>query len=60
MSENSRRLAKLLSEISPKYLPEDKLAFFPDGGGRGPGFSSLPFDHLFFTGSGTTGRVNRR
>ena len=57
MSENSRRLAELLSEISPKYLPEDKLAFFPDAGGRGPAFSSLPFDHLFFTGSGTTGRA---
>src|SRR5277367_5218404 len=57
MSENSRRLAELLSEISPKYLPEDKLAFFPDVGGRGPAFSSLPFDHLFFTGSGTTGRA---
>jgi len=57
MSENSRRLAELLSEISPKYLPEDKLAFFADGGGRGPAFSSLPFDHLFFTGSGTTGRA---
>jgi coniferyl-aldehyde dehydrogenase len=57
MSENSRRLAELLSEISPKYLPEDKLAFFADGGGRGPAFSSLPFDHLFFTGSGTTRRA---
>jgi coniferyl-aldehyde dehydrogenase len=57
MSENSRRLAELLSEISPKYLPEDKLAFFADGGGRGAAFSSLPFDHLFFTGSGTTGRA---
>ena len=37
MSENSRRLAELLIEISPKYFPEDKLAFFDDGGGRGPG-----------------------
>ena len=46
MSANSRRLAELLIEISPKYLPEDKLAFFADGGGRGPAFSSLPFDHL--------------
>ena len=57
MSENSRRLAELLGEISPRYLSEDKLAFFTDGGGRGPAFSSLPFDHLFFTGSGTTGRA---
>ena len=57
MSENSQRLAELLIEISPRYLPEDKLAFFADGGGRGPAFSSLPFDHLIFTGSGATGRA---
>ncbi len=57
MSENSRRLAELLIQVSPKYFPEDKLAFFEDGGGRGPAFSSLPFDHLFFTGSGATGRA---
>ncbi len=57
MSENSRRLAELLIQISPKYFPEDKLAFFDDGGGRGPAFSSLPFDHLVFTGSGATGRA---
>ncbi|HXZ17134.1 MAG TPA: coniferyl aldehyde dehydrogenase [Roseiarcus sp.] len=57
MSENSRRLAELLVEISPKYLAEDKLAFFASGGGRGPAFSSLAFDHLIFTGSGATGRA---
>ena len=57
MSENSRRLAELLIDLSPKYFPGDKLAFFADGGGRGPAFSSLPFDHLIFTGSGATGRA---
>ena len=57
MSENSRHLAELLAKISPKYFPEDKLRFFEDGGGRGPAFSSLPFDHLLFTGSGATGRA---
>ena len=57
MSENSRHLATLLAQLSPKYLPEDKLKFFEDGGGRGPAFSSLPFDHLLFTGSGATGRA---
>jgi coniferyl-aldehyde dehydrogenase len=61
MSENSRHLAALLARLSPNYLPTDKLAFFEDGGGsegvgRGPAFSSLPFDHLLFTGSGATGR----
>ena len=57
MSENSQHLAALLKEITPKYFAADKLCFFEDGGGRGPAFSSLPFDHLLFTGSGTTGRA---
>ncbi len=57
MSENSGRLADLLIQISPKYFPEDKLAFFDGSGGRGSAFSSLPFDHLLFTGSGATGRA---
>src|ERR1700684_3465323 len=57
MSENSRALVELLAGISPKYLPEDKLAFFADGGGRGPAFSSLPVAYLFFTRHGTTRRA---
>jgi coniferyl-aldehyde dehydrogenase len=57
MSEKSQRLVTALMEISPRYFPEDKLKFFEDGGGRGPAFSTLPFDHLLFTGSGTTGRA---
>ena len=57
MSENSQNLAALLMQISPKYFAHDKLRFFDDRGGRGPAFSSLPFDHLLFTGSGTTGRA---
>ena len=57
MSENSNHLAQLLMEISPRYLPEDKLKFFEDGGGRGPAFTTLPFDHIFFTGSPQTGKA---
>jgi coniferyl-aldehyde dehydrogenase len=56
MSENSKNLAAVLVRVTPNYFPPEKLAFFEDGGGRGPAFSSLPFDHLLFTGSGTTGR----
>lgn len=56
MSENSRHLALLLEQVAPRYFAQDKLRFFSDGGGRGPAFSSLPFDHLIFTGSGATGR----
>jgi coniferyl-aldehyde dehydrogenase len=50
-------LARLLASLSPKYFPASKLMFFEDGGGRGPAFSALPFDHLLFTGSGQTGRA---
>ena len=56
MSENSKNLAAVLTRVTPNYFPPEKLAFFEDGGGRGPAFSSLPFDHLLFTGSGATGR----
>ncbi len=57
LSENSRHLAQLLIEISPTYFPNDKLAFFDETGGVGIEFSQLKFDHLLFTGSGTTGRA---
>ncbi len=57
MSENSRHLAKLLVERMPLYFPPEKLQFFDESGGVGIEFSALPFDHLLFTGSGTTGRA---
>ena len=56
MSENSVHLSRLLVEISGRYFPPEKITFF-DCGGRGPAFSSLPFDHLVFTGSSATGRA---
>jgi len=57
MSENSRHLARLLIERLPAYFPPDKLQVFDETGGVGIEFSKLPFDHLLFTGSGTTGRA---
>ena len=57
MSENSRHLARLLIEKMPAYFPPEKLQFFDETGGVGIEFSQLPFDHLLFTGSGTTGRA---
>jgi coniferyl-aldehyde dehydrogenase len=57
MSENSRHLARLLIEKTPAYFPPEKLQFFDESGGVGIEFSKLPFDHLLFTGSGTTGRA---
>ena len=57
MSENSRHLARLLMEHMPTYFPPEKLQFFDEAGGVGAAFSQLPFDHLLFTHSGTTGRL---
>jgi coniferyl-aldehyde dehydrogenase len=57
MSENSRHLAKFLIDRMPAYFPPEKLQFFDETGGVGIEFSKLPFDHLLFTGSGTTGRA---
>lgn len=57
MSENSIALSRLLKELSPRYFPEDKLAFFEETGGVGIQFSQVPFDLLIFTGSGQTGRA---
>ena len=57
MSENSRHLARLLIEKMPAYFPPEKLQFFDETGGVGVAFSQLKFDHLLFTGSGTTGRA---
>jgi coniferyl-aldehyde dehydrogenase len=59
MSENSRHLAKLLIERMPAYFAPEVLQFFDETGGVGIEFSKLPFDHLLFTGSGTTGRAVR-
>ncbi len=56
MSENSRHLTRLLMELSPRYLPTDKLEFFEETGGVGIEFSQIPFDLMIFTGSGQTGR----
>ena len=57
MSENSRHVARLLIDRMPAYFPPEKLQFFDETGGVGIEFSKLPFDHLLFTGSGTTGRA---
>jgi len=56
MSENSGHLARLLIERLPGYFAPEKLQVFEEVGGVGIEFSKLPFDHLMFTGSGTTGR----
>jgi coniferyl-aldehyde dehydrogenase len=56
LSENSMALARLLRDLSSRYFPPEKLAWFEETGGVGIEFSQIPFDLLVFTGSGQTGR----
>lgn len=57
MSENSIALSRLLIQLSPKYFPAEKLAFYEETGSVGIEFSQIPFDLIIFTGSGQTGRA---
>jgi len=57
MSENSIHLSRLLIKLAPDYFPPEKLSFFEETGSVGIQFSQLRFDHLIFTGSGTTGKA---
>ena len=55
MATNSQRLCALLAEKVAEKFDESELAILP--GVRGSEFSSLPYDHLIFTGSADAGRT---
>jgi coniferyl-aldehyde dehydrogenase len=55
MASNSQNLARLLADRLRDVFPEDELAVLP--GVRAQDFSSLPYDHLIFTGSADAGRT---
>ena len=55
MAANSQNLCNLLHEKFSEQFPEDYVAFLP--GVRGGDFSTLPYDHIIFTGSADAGRT---
>lgn len=55
MATNSQNLCELLNEKFREVFDEDAVAILP--GVRGSEFSTLPFDHLIFTGSADAGRT---
>jgi coniferyl-aldehyde dehydrogenase len=55
MAASSQTLCRLLHEKLSAVLPEEVVAILP--GVPGKDFSSLPFDHLIFTGSADAGRT---
>ena len=58
MASNSQHLCRLLAEKFRAGFPEEQVAILP--GVRAQDFSTLPFDHLIFTGSADAGRTVMR
>jgi coniferyl-aldehyde dehydrogenase len=58
MASNSQTLCRLLQEKFSEVYAEDTVAILPGVPGRE--FSSLPFDHLIFTGGADAGRTVMR
>jgi coniferyl-aldehyde dehydrogenase len=58
MASNSQNLARLLADKFAEVFPEDVVAVLP--GVRAGDFSTLPFDHMIFTGSANVGRTVMR
>jgi coniferyl-aldehyde dehydrogenase len=55
MAANSQHLARLLADKLAEEFDEDTIALLP--GVRGSEFTTLPFDHICFTGSADVGRT---
>ncbi len=58
MASNSQHLCRLLAEKCSALFPEDTVAILP--GVRAQDFSTLPYDHIIFTGSADAGRTVMR
>jgi coniferyl-aldehyde dehydrogenase len=58
MATNSQHLCRLLADKCRGLFPEDTVAILP--GVRAQDFSTLPYDHIIFTGSADAGRTVMR
>ncbi|MCG7600553.1 coniferyl aldehyde dehydrogenase [Halomonas sp. McH1-25] len=55
-SELTPATSRLMAELAERYFDEDELCVITGDRETGKAFASLPFDHLFFTGSTQVGR----
>jgi len=58
MATSSQHLCRFLADKFKDLFPEDQVAILP--GVRAQDFSTLPYDHLIFTGSADAGRTVMR
>lgn len=56
MSENSPKVTEVLRDMFAAIFPENQVAVISGGHGVGTEFSSLPFNHILFTGSTEVGK----
>ncbi|MGA8545955.1 MAG: coniferyl aldehyde dehydrogenase [Mycobacterium sp.] len=60
MSEITAQTAELMKAIAPKYFDPEELDVVTGGPDIAAAFATLPFDHLFFTGSPSVGALVQR
>jgi coniferyl-aldehyde dehydrogenase len=60
MSEITSGTAELMSHLAPRYFDKSELAVITGGRDVASAFTTLPFDHLFFTGSPDIGVLVQR
>jgi coniferyl-aldehyde dehydrogenase len=60
MSEITAHTAELMKATAPKYFDSAELDVVTGGPDVAAAFASLPFDHLFFTGSPSVGALVQR
>ncbi len=60
MSEITSHTAELMAALAPKYFSSDELVVVTGGPDVAAEFATLPFDHLFFTGSPSIGALVQR
>ncbi|MGH3267106.1 MAG: aldehyde dehydrogenase family protein, partial [Trebonia sp.] len=60
MSEVTANTAELMRATAPNYFDQAELDVVTGGADVAAAFSSLPFDHLFFTGSPSVGALVQR
>jgi coniferyl-aldehyde dehydrogenase len=60
MSEYTPNTGSLLKQLVDKYFEPNKISIIEGDASVAAAFSSLPFDHLFFTGSTNVGKLVMR
>jgi coniferyl-aldehyde dehydrogenase len=55
-SEHTQRTSELLATLLAELFPQEQVAVLLGGPEVGAAFTTLPFDHLFFTGSTAVGQ----